>query len=174
MFFPQVKEDYEIFKADIFVYKTRLTVQQEANEKLKKEIEELKKKPEVSLADLMRDNLGLAVLDFNTVKEDGIPPHFLDTDKKDLRELYINQLAQIYQLEVFHAMCKNHIDTQGNYSFRNADGDLQMLAGRMSVNGIRLIQKDVEKGFIEYQEGRKPPEEFDEFETTEGIIIKDR
>ena len=71
-------------------------------------------------------------------------------------------------------MCKNHIDTQGNYSFRNADGDLQMLAGRMSVNGIRLIQKDVEKGFLEYQEGRKPPEEFDEFETTEGIIIKDR
>lgn len=124
------------------------------------------------LANLMRANLGLVPIDFTNIDEEGLPPHFLSTASKDTREMYITQLAQIQQLEVWDAMCKFHIDTQGNFSFRQADGELQMLAGRMSVNGISLLKNEVRKGFEEYTEGRKPPEEFDEFELGEGVIIK--
>lgn len=124
------------------------------------------------LADLMRENLGIVKINFSNVPEDGIPNHFLDVEDQNKRTQYINELHQIFQFEVFHAMCQNHIDTQGNFSFRTADGELQMLAGRMTVNGISLIRNDVRKGHEEYMERSKPKEDFDEFETTEGIIIK--
>ncbi len=139
-------------------------------ESLQKEVQdELEKKP--SMADLMRESLGLYTMNITDVDEDGLPKHFLNTDDKDKRNMYIAQLAQIQQLEVWPIMCQNHIDTQGNFIVRNADGELQMLSGRMTINGISLLKHEVKKGFEEYQEGRKPSEDFDPDETTEGIII---
>jgi hypothetical protein len=132
---------------------------------------ESEKKPLPKMADLMRDTMGLVMSDFSNVKEDGMPRHFLDIEDKSKRTLYINELAQIYQTEVWEVMCKNHIDTQGNFSFRQADGELQLLSGRMTVNGISLLRKEVKRGFEEWMDGRKAPEEFDEHETTEGINI---
>ncbi len=128
--------------------------------------------PEAQMSDLMRANLGLVNIDFTNVDDAGIPKHFLDTEDPNKRTQYINELYQIYQFEVFHVMCQNHINTQGNFSFRNSDGYEQMLAGRMSVNGISLIKNDVMKGYLEYVDRSKPPEDFDKFETTEGISIK--
>lgn len=125
-----------------------------------------------TMADLMRESLGVERLDFYNVDTEGVPTHFLNTENKELRNTYLAQLAQIWQLDVFEVMCKNHIDIQGNFSFRAADGELQILAGRMSVNGISLIRNEVKKGYDEFMERSKPPEEFDEFETTEGISIK--
>ncbi len=141
----------------------------ERQKRLRMEVIDLdKSKP--TMADLMREMLGLTHLNFSDVDKEGVPKHFLDTEK-ETRKMYISQLAQIQQLDVWQVMIKNHIDTQGNYSFRTADGELQMLAGRMSVNGISLVRDEVKKGYDEYMEGRKPKEEFDEFEVGEGIII---
>lgn len=130
-----------------------------------------------ALADLMRENLALVPINFSNVPEDGIPKHFLDVDNKDKHTQYINELHQIFQLEVFNVMCQNHIDTQGNFSFRTADGELQMLAGRMSVNGISLIRNDVKKGHEEYVERSNPAnkdyadDDDERFEVGEGITI---
>lgn len=126
--------------------------------------------PPPTIADLMRANLGLEQIDFVNVDDKGHPPHFLNTELKETRDMYLAQLEQIWNLEVWHAMCKYHIDTQGNFSFREADGELQILAGRMSVNGISLLRNEVKKGHEEYADRSKPPEEFDEHELGEGII----
>lgn len=138
---------------------------------LEKNLRDSKNTPSPSLSDLMRETLGLVRLDFTNVDK-GITPHFLSSASKDKRTQYVNELHQIFQYEVWELMCKNHIDTQGNFSFRTADGELQMLAGRMSVNGIELIRQEVKRGHEEYLERSKPPEEFDKFETTEGVPIK--
>ncbi len=160
----------------IFVLKSLLREQdsnvvdlQEENLRLIKESEDKKKE---SLADLMRDNLKLTTLNFSNVEEDGAPRHFLDLEDKSKRTQYVNELYQISQFEVFHVMCQNHIDTQGNFSLRNSENWEQDLAGRFSINGISLIRNEVKRAYEEYMERSKPPEEFDEFETTEGITIK--
>ncbi len=133
-----------------------------------------------TMADLMRENLGLVTLDFSNAQEDGTPVHFLDLLSKDKRMQYINELHQIFQLEVWEVMCKNHIDTQGNFSFRKADGEIQNLAGRMSVNGISLLRNEVKKGHEEYVERSNPAnkdyekDDDEQFEVGEGIIIKDK
>lgn len=128
--------------------------------------------PEPALSDLMREIVGLTTLNFSNVTDDGSPRHFLDTDNKDKRSQYLTELHQIYQTEVWPVMCQNHIDTQGNFSFRTAESYDQMLAGRFSVNGISLLRNDVKRGHDEYMDRSKPPDDFDEFETTEGVIIK--
>lgn len=136
------------------------------------ELKALKKKEQsFSHADLLRANLGAYVVNLSAVEKDGFPKHFLDLTDKDKRALYINQLAQIFQMEVWDVMWKYHIDTQGNFIMRKADGDLQTLFGRATINGISLLRDEVQKGFDEYQEGRKPKDDFDPDEMTEGIII---
>lgn len=144
----------------------------------KKEISEIRdqiktiEKEKPTMADLMRDNLGLIPIDFYHVDEKGIPKHFLDLENKDKRSQYINELYSICQTEVFEVMCKNHIDIQGNFSLRQSGTFEEDLAGRFSINGISLIRNEVRRGAAEYVERSKPPEEFDQFETTEGVPIK--
>lgn len=146
-------------------------------EKLDKKNKEPPKR-EPTIADLMRDTLGLEQVNFYDVEQStdpattALPKHFLNTDSKEKRAMYIAQLAQIQELEVWEVMCRYHIDYQGNYSFRKALTDMEVFSGRLSVNGISLLRNDVRKGHDEYVEGRKPKEDFDEFETTEGVPFK--
>lgn len=139
--------------------------------RLEEKIKELEKRPVPIMADLMRDSLGSYTVNATEVEKDGLPKHFLNIDDKDKRALYITQLAQIAEMEVWEAMWKNNIDIQANFVIRKADGELQILFGRGTINGISLLRDEVRRARAEYDEGRKPKEEFDEFETTEGITI---
>lgn len=148
--------------------------------------------PKPTMADLMRECLGILPINFTDViedpsleekvhmspeelakcdKETGMPKDFLDTVIKDKREIYISQLYQIWQMEVFPIMIDYYINLQGNWSFKKAIDDMQLFAGRLSCNGIYLIKNKVKAGFDEYKERSKPPEEFDEHELDEGFDI---
>lgn len=127
-------------------------------------LEKEKGKPKATLGDLMRENLGILPVSFSKTETGGLPKHFLDTsNNKGLHDQYIAQLHQIWNLEVWHAMIENLIDAQGNYTLRHADGEVQILAGRMTINGLSLLRDEVYKGHIEYADRSKPPEEYDKF-----------
>jgi hypothetical protein len=158
---------------------------QTSRDSIKKNLKEVSEKYQTllatrpSMADLMRQNLGTYKVNFSNVDKQGKPYDFLDEERigKDTRLTFISQLAQIWGLEAFQAMCNYHIDAQGNFSFREADGEVQILAGRMTVNGISLIRNEVKEAFEEYMDKHTPQEdEEDEDEggekkTTTDIII---
>ena len=136
-------------------------------------LNKIKERPVPSMADLMRENLKLVTVDF-THQEAGVPKHFLDLPDDEhsraKRKMYIAQLAQIQQLEVWPAMIQNLIDTQGNYSFRLALTPEEQFAGRMTVNGISLLQGEVKSGYDEYMEMVGPKEDFDPTDnSSEGV-----
>lgn len=122
-----------------------------------------KERPKPSMADLMRENLGVRSFNASIVEEDGYPRDFLNTgDDKGRRDMYIAQLHQIYNLEVWEVMTNYHIDYQGNFITRKAVDDIQVTAGRMTINGISLLKNDVYKGHMEFTDRARPPEKFDE------------
>lgn len=168
-FFPQTINDlrYSVLMKELTIERLK----EEINEK-ETQLDKVLMKPTPTMADLMRETLGSYTINANEVESDGLPKSFLSVEDKDKRTMYITQLAQIAQLEVWEVMCKNLIDIQANFVIRKADGELQIVFGRGSINGITLLRNEVRKGFAEYEDGRKPKEEFDEFETTEGITIK--
>ncbi len=139
----------------------------------KDKLKESESKPKSSIADLMRDSLKLITIDF-THQERGVPNHFLnlpDTlDGRDTRKMYISQLAQIQQLEVWDVLMKYLIDAQGNYTIRLAPTDMEVFAGRMMIAGISLVRDEVKSGNDEFMDGSKPKEDFDPTDhSTEGI-----
>lgn len=161
--------------------------------RLREEIKIQKNIRKPTMADLMRECLGLLPIDFTTVAEDpsleeklqmspdelekcnketGLPKDFLDTIDGAKRESYIAQLYTIWQLEVFPVMINYYINLQGNWTFKKAIDDTQIFAGRMSCNGIYLIKNKVKAGHDEYKDKSKPPEEFDEHELDEGFNLK--
>lgn len=158
----------------------------------KKDLEKLNKLPRPTMADLMRESLGVLPLDFTHViekmnadeearmdpediqkrnQELGLPKDFLDTVDVQKREMYIAQLYQIWQLEVFPLMVDHYLNLQGNWTVKKALDDMQVFAGRMTINGIYLIKNKVKSGHDEYKERSKPPDEFDEHELDEGFDI---
>ncbi len=145
----------------------------EVNKGLAKVIGELREPPTPTMADLMRASLGIITVDF-VHQERGVPDHFLNlpdnTDGKAKRDMYIGQLYNIQQLEVWDAMIKNIIDTQGNFTLRIAKDDMEVFAGRMMIAGVSLLRDEVKRGFDEYVERSKPKDEFDATDhSTEGI-----
>lgn len=119
--------------------------------------------PKPSMADLMRDMLGATPIDFTDVESDGLPKHFLESVTEKQHEMYIAQLHQISEMEVWHAMVKHHFDTQGNYIIRVAPDELASTFSRGTFNGISLLKNDVERGHQEYIDRSKPPDDFDKF-----------
>ncbi len=149
-----------------------------------RQIEELRaklfaKEQEVkpTMADLMRDTLKLVTLDFVS-QEKGVPRHFLDLgdtlDGKDKRNMYIAQLAQIHELEVWKALTQYLINAQGNYTLRVAPTDMEVFAGRMQISGIELVKGEVNNGYEEYMISVGPKEDFDPTDhSTEGISFSE-
>lgn len=137
---------------------------------------ELKAKPKVTTQNIS-EILGAVTLDFVNVTSDGVFIDFLHSVDKDKRKMYITQLAQIFELEVWHDMVKSHINSQGNFIARKATDDLQLFCGRMIMKGISLLRDDVKTGFDEFQEGRNPDNKDFElgsdesFEIGEGIPV---
>ncbi len=129
---------------------------------------------EPTMADLMLERLKVYNIDFsNTVKtgeNPWLPPHYLyDETDEDTKKLLIAELNSIYSTSVWPKMIGYHINSQGNFTVRVADGEQQILAGRMTINGISLLDQDVRTGYNLYQESRKPEEEFDKFDLSNEV-----
>ncbi len=140
---------------------------------LNKEISILKEVPKPSMADLMRENLGVQRLNFNY--KDGIVPNFLAIINPIKRKTYINQLAICWQQEAFQELCKNFIDFHGNFAIRTSNTEQEDWAARMTINGICEVRDAVITAHEEYIEGSKPKEELtddEKFGTTEGVPFK--
>lgn len=129
---------------------------------LEQQVKELENKPKPTMADLMREILGGAV-NFTDVESDGLPKHFLDTATPKEREMFIAQLHEIANLEVWGAMMRYNIDLQGNHIVRLAPDDIQASFARGTINGLSMLRNEVRKGSAEYVDRSKPPDKFDEF-----------
>lgn len=157
----------QTLQGEVLNKKMKINTLMEEKVSLREEISKLiRESTEVktpTMADLMREILGSVIVDFINIEGDGLPKHFLNIEDIPKRTLYTAQLHEIWNLEVWKAMCDYYINLQGNFALRQADGELQILSARMTINGISLIQTEVNKGHLEYTERSKPPEDFDKF-----------
>lgn len=120
--------------------------------------------PKPSNADLMRESLGLMMVDFASTEQNGLPKHFLDIEDIPKRTLYISQLNEIWRSEAWHAMVEYYLNGQGNYTIRNAPNDsTALLTCRAAINAIGELRIEVERAHAEFTERTRPPEDFDRF-----------
>lgn len=122
-----------------------------------KSLEASKIKP--SMADLMRDSLGLPMINFANTDKDGYPPHYLEGLKPDERAVFVAELNNIYQKPEFHAVLEYWINAFGNHSIRKGKDEVD--PGRYSINGVAMIRKSLESAHQEILDAQKPDEKFD-------------
>lgn len=104
----------------------------------------------VLTSDLMRSILG-------SIKIDDIQePEFANTEEKTV---YLAEAVAALR-RFIEPRCKKLIAQQKDFLADQAEGQ-QVIFGRGSMNGIKLVLESFEKDLIEYQELTKPPEPFD-------------
>lgn len=130
---------------------------------LRSERDQTNHMPKSTLADLMRENLGLVPIDFSGVSKEGLPQHPFDAPKQ-IRDHRIAQIASLHNNDSFQLLCKYLIDVQGNYSMRNALTWEQDMFGRASINGISVVMAEISKAQALYEEANSPPDDYDEHE----------
>lgn len=106
----------------------------------------------------------LEPFDFVDVDEDGNPHHFLKGLNPDERKNFIADMERIYSDERFNLVLKYAINVIANYYFQKEPDENKMRNGRYAVIGIRTLIKELEKMHTEYQESKKPPDEFNKYE----------
>lgn len=104
--------------------------------------------------------LGVPVLDFSNVDDDGKPPHYLanltDAERKD----WIAHLETIYADPKFQSVVSYVINLIGNYSLQKAE-DEKMRNGKLGIIGIRTLMTEFINAHTEFSEQKKPREGFD-------------
>lgn len=128
------------------------------------EVVELRKRLAVkpTIADLMRDSIGLPLIDYDGVDRDGYPPHPTEGMSKKARATFMGELSNIYNNEAFQSIMTYWINTFGNHAVRNVEHDPR--SGQFGINGIAMIRKELRKGYKEVLEASKPEEEVDQDE----------
>lgn len=142
--FPEKTKEIEVLKQKVYIG-------QKDREYWKELYEE---KP--TMADLMRDSLGLPMIDFINVDKDGEPPHYLHGLDEDKRAIFIGELSNIYRKPEFKAVINYWTNLFGNYAVRNADKDPQ--PGRYGINGVACIRKSFESAHKEFVAMNSPEE----------------
>lgn len=130
------------------------------------QLRELEETPKGTIADVIREDLGLVRFDFANVDTDGYPHHPVDEQILGSAEykVRIQKLNDVYHNTVFIDVCNYLINLQGNYTVKHAINDSQIYAGRFSINGINLILKEIKHAHAIYEKAIKPPDSFDEHE----------
>jgi len=111
----------------------------EKNKSLRLELE----LPKPTQGDLMRDCLGIQVIDFDNVDKEGNPSHYLSGLSPDERLAFQGELNSVYKKKEFQAVLSYWINMFGNHAVRNADGD--SAPGRYGINGVTMIKRSLEK-----------------------------
>src|SRR5688572_14681345 len=115
-------------------------------------------------ADLMRDIVGLPMIDYANVDAEGYPPHYLDGLSAEERKHIVADLAIIYDNPRFKNVITYLTNLFGNHAIRNKHKDEQNL-GLYSMNGIKMVLEELRKAHLEHSERNQPEEKFDPLET---------
>ena len=121
---------------------------------------EKKAKERPSMADLMRDSIGLPMIDFSNVNEYGRPPSYMSGLGEVERKNYIASLVAIYRDPKFQAVYNYVNNVLGNHTVQVFDDD-KMKTGRYAIIGVKAFMKEFEKAISEHTTGVKSDEEWD-------------
>lgn len=136
------------------------------------EIRELKRARDLpqkpTKADLMRDILGLPMLDFANVDKEGYPVHYLEGMSNEERKHYVAEMAIIYQNPKFITVTNYLINLFGNHAVRKPHPEEKNL-GVYSMNGIKMMQNEFHKAFLEHSERNTPQDKFDPLATLPDV-----
>lgn len=124
------------------------------------EIHDLKEKTKHTKADLMRDVLGLPMVDFANIDSEGYPTHYLEGLSQEERKNVVADLAIIYQNRRFQMVTNYLLNLFGNHAIRKPQENDKNLAV-FSMNGIRMVLEELRKAELEHAERHNPPEKFD-------------
>ena len=119
---------------------------------------------ELDVVDLMRAQLKGITLDFynntNTVEN--------DLSENEKKELYADA-EMIRTNKAFRRIVKHLINLQGNYTVKEALTIGDVAFGRATINGIKLLDEEIDRLSNIYREINKPEEKFDKF----SVIAED-
>lgn len=174
IFFPNKKRAMdemmmEVAKANLQNHELRMILKKHQEEivSLQKQLQEPvpERNENPTLADLMRENLGLLQLDFKSVDANGNMASFWSDElPEEVRKNRLARLSEVYHNEIFQEFCTYLINKQGNFTMRQAVNDSQIYAGRFSINGVSSVVKGITEASELHDELNKPPEEFDPHE----------
>lgn len=116
-----------------------------------------------TISDLMRDSLGLPMIYFDDVDEEGKPPHYLKDLTKEEREHWVADLTSIKENEHFQTVVSYVINLFGNHSLQVAEEE-NMKNGRYAIVGMRTFLKEFEEAENEHLSNKKQKEEFNKHE----------
>lgn len=128
----------------------------------------LQDKRQPTQADLIRDIVGLPMIDYANVDGEGYPPHFLSGMTSEERKHFVTDLAVIYDNPRFQKVIAYLTNLFGNHAIRNKDKDEQNL-GLYSMNGIKMVLEELRKAHLEHGERNTPPEKFDPLSTLPDV-----
>lgn len=127
--------------------------------KLNLEIKILRRRPTPSMADLMRESLGIYI-DFSTADENGKPPHYLSGLNEDERRQFIIDAKSVFDNKAYQEVVKYMINVFAFHTQYHEDKD-QMKNGQVATVAFAAFRKqfdDMDKEFLLLNEKK---EEFD-------------
>lgn len=151
-----------IFKKD----KNRIQELEEKNQRLVTDVRSLLEKLKVaqkssSMADLMRESLGMQI-DFSAASNDKcLPPHYLEGLSEDERENFVVAMETIYSDEKFQKVLKYMINLFATNAIYKYDKE-EMRAGQIAVIAFRTLVRELDKMHSEFLGYKKVDEPFDE------------
>ena len=135
-------------------------------------VAQLEKQPKPTMADLMRDNLGLPMLDYSNVDALGVPVHYLDRLTREERAMKVASLSNLHQNDTLQELFAHMKNVFGNHSVRNALNDAEKYSGMFSLNGVKMIENELETAHAEFMTNNKANKEyFDDQEI--GVHLED-
>jgi len=117
-----------------------------------------KKQDELSPSqDALRVIKELGELDFT---KDG----FVEDELQESERLELYKLAKLIKTnKLFPLLVKHLINANGNYTVKEAQTMEQLVFGRGTINGLQLIQQEIDRLNLSYEDSIKK-EEFDKYE----------
>lgn len=125
-------------------------------EDLKQQIE---KRP--TPGDAFKEILGLPVLRFDNVDEEGMPPHYLNVLDESSRKTFVSEMENIYQSPRFRSLINYIINMLGNTGIRSSDKD-SVRNGAIAVISVGMVYKELDNMHREFLSYSKREETFDD------------
>lgn len=126
---------------------------------LRNELTALRRQPKPSMADLMRESLGILV-DFSSVDDNGLPPHYLKGLNEDEHRNFIIDAERVYENKSYQAVARYMVNLFGTAAIYKEDKD-QMKYGQVAVVAFNNLRKQFEDMHKEFLLLNQKKEEFD-------------
>jgi len=134
-----------LFKKEEDLYKKRIMY-----------LEKLVDKPKTidDFIEFSLTELGMPIIDYENVDNNGKPPHYLQGLTVEQRKYKIADLASIYNNGNFQEVIRYIINLLGNHSMQKASKDT-MVNGRVGIIVMRTMMKEFKNAFNELSMNKK-------------------